>query len=162
MRCYTSREKCIDGITANKEICLNMVKNSIGIVTALNPYIGYKNSTKIAKEALDTVPNNWRLYWLGDLDFDKTIELADKYFGTFQYKELPMKKMVSEEPMTKIVEKTVKSPTTPRLQMAWRTDSYGSNESHLAEITAQILSNSGEADFLDLNVQSASRKHCVQ
>ena len=50
----TLREKCIDGITANKEVCLNMVKNSIGIVTALNPYIGYKNSTKIAKEALDT------------------------------------------------------------------------------------------------------------
>lgn len=50
----TLREKCIVGITANKEVCLNMVKNSIGIVTALNPYIGYKNSTKIAKEALKT------------------------------------------------------------------------------------------------------------
>lgn len=50
----TLREKCIVGITANKEVCLNMVKNSIGIVTALNPYIGYKNSTKIAKEALET------------------------------------------------------------------------------------------------------------
>ena len=31
-----------------------MVRNSIGIVTALNPYIGYKNSTEIAKEALQT------------------------------------------------------------------------------------------------------------
>ena len=50
----TLREKCVVGITANKEVCLNMVKNSIGIVTALNPYIGYKNSTKIAKEALET------------------------------------------------------------------------------------------------------------
>jgi aspartate ammonia-lyase len=50
----TLREKCVVGITANKEICLNMVKHSIGIVTALNPYIGYKNSTKIAKEALET------------------------------------------------------------------------------------------------------------
>lgn len=50
----TLREKCIVGITANKEACLNMVKNSIGIVTALNPHIGYKNSTKIAKEALQT------------------------------------------------------------------------------------------------------------
>jgi len=50
----TLREKCIVGITANKEICLNMVKHSIGIVTALNPYIGYKNSTKIATEALET------------------------------------------------------------------------------------------------------------
>ena len=33
---------------------LMMVHNSIGIVTALNPVIGYKNSTKIAKEALET------------------------------------------------------------------------------------------------------------
>ncbi|MDO5105013.1 aspartate ammonia-lyase, partial [Capnocytophaga sp.] len=41
----TLREKCVVGITANREVCLNMVKNSIGIVTALNPFIGYKNST---------------------------------------------------------------------------------------------------------------------
>ena len=46
--------KCVEGITANREVCLEMVKHSIGIVTALNPYIGYKNSTKIAKEALET------------------------------------------------------------------------------------------------------------
>lgn len=50
----TLKDKCIVGITANKEVCRNMVMNSIGIVTALNPYIGYKNSTKIAKEALET------------------------------------------------------------------------------------------------------------
>ena len=42
------------GITVNAQHTLDMVKNSIGIVTALNPYIGYKNSTKIAKEALAT------------------------------------------------------------------------------------------------------------
>jgi aspartate ammonia-lyase len=47
------RLNCIDGITANEEHTKNMVLNSIGIVTALNPYIGYKNSTKIAKEALE-------------------------------------------------------------------------------------------------------------
>ncbi|WP_430810805.1 MULTISPECIES: aspartate ammonia-lyase [unclassified Carboxylicivirga] len=50
----TLRTKCIDGITANREICENMVLKSIGIVTALNPHIGYKNSTRIAKEALKT------------------------------------------------------------------------------------------------------------
>ena len=50
----TLRSKCIEGIVANKEIAENLVKNSIGIVTALNPYIGYKMSTKIAKEALLT------------------------------------------------------------------------------------------------------------
>ena len=42
------------GITVNQEHCREMVKNSIGIVTALNPIIGYKNSTKVAKEALET------------------------------------------------------------------------------------------------------------
>ena len=50
----TLRTKCGEGSTANREVCLNMGKNSIGIVTALNPHIGYKNSTKIAKEALQT------------------------------------------------------------------------------------------------------------
>ena len=50
----TLRTKCIEGITANREVCLNMVKHSIGIVTALNPHIGYKNSSKIAKEALES------------------------------------------------------------------------------------------------------------
>ena len=50
----TLRTECIEGITINKEHCYDMVKNSIGIVTALNPIIGYKASTKIAKEALET------------------------------------------------------------------------------------------------------------
>ena len=50
----TLAHKCIDGITANEEICRNFVFHSIGIVTALNPYIGYENSASIAKEALQT------------------------------------------------------------------------------------------------------------
>lgn len=48
------RTNCIEGITANEEHCSNLVKNSVGIVTALNPYIGYVNSTAIAQEALKT------------------------------------------------------------------------------------------------------------
>ena len=45
---------CINGIVANKEICEKEVKSSIGIVTALNPYIGYDNSTFLAKEAMNS------------------------------------------------------------------------------------------------------------
>lgn len=48
------RKNCIEGITANEARCKDLVQNSIGIVTALNPYIGYENSTAIAKEALET------------------------------------------------------------------------------------------------------------
>lgn len=50
----TLRTLCIDGITANEERCRQDVHNSIGVVTALNPVIGYKHSTQIAKEALET------------------------------------------------------------------------------------------------------------
>jgi aspartate ammonia-lyase len=51
---YSLIEKCIDGITANEEVCKNMVMNSIGIVTALNPMLGYEACSSIAKEALET------------------------------------------------------------------------------------------------------------
>ena len=50
----TLRVNCVDGIKANEEQCLKYVKDSFGIVTALNPIIGYKNSTKIAKKAMAT------------------------------------------------------------------------------------------------------------
>jgi len=50
----TLRSSCIVGITANEEHCRNLVMNSIGIVTALNPVIGYEASTQVAKEALET------------------------------------------------------------------------------------------------------------
>lgn len=50
----TLRTRCVEGIKANEERCREQVRNSISIVTALNPVIGYKNSTKIAKEALET------------------------------------------------------------------------------------------------------------
>ncbi|MBE2274415.1 MAG: aspartate ammonia-lyase [Flavobacteriales bacterium] len=74
----TLREKCIDGITANKEVCLNMVKHSIGIVTALNPYIGYKNSTEIAKEALETGKSVYNLVLeKGVLSQEKLDEILD-------------------------------------------------------------------------------------
>jgi aspartate ammonia-lyase len=47
-------ERCICGITANEARCHDMVMNSIGLVTALNPYIGYENATRIAKLALES------------------------------------------------------------------------------------------------------------
>jgi aspartate ammonia-lyase len=52
--CLTLASKCVNGITANAEHLRRGVENSIGIVTALNPYIGYANATEIAQEALVT------------------------------------------------------------------------------------------------------------
>lgn len=74
----TLTHKCVKGITANKEVCLNMVKHSIGIVTALNPFIGYKTSTQIAKEALETGKSVYNLVLeKGILSQEKLDEILD-------------------------------------------------------------------------------------
>ena len=52
--CRTLREKCVVGITANAQHTENQVRNSIGIVTQLNPVLGYEAASEIAKEALKT------------------------------------------------------------------------------------------------------------
>ncbi|PWQ93711.1 aspartate ammonia-lyase [Leucothrix arctica] len=49
----TLGSRCIAGITANEAVCAANVKNSIGIVTALNPLLGYEICTALAKEALE-------------------------------------------------------------------------------------------------------------
>jgi aspartate ammonia-lyase len=50
--CLILADRCVDGITANRERLRATVENSIGVVTALNPYIGYANATDVAQEAL--------------------------------------------------------------------------------------------------------------
>jgi len=49
--CLTLAERCVRGITANRDHLMELVNRSIGIVTALNPLIGYESATAVAKEA---------------------------------------------------------------------------------------------------------------
>jgi len=50
----TFRKDCIEGIKANEDVCKAYVDNSVGIITALNPHVGYEIASKVAKEALET------------------------------------------------------------------------------------------------------------
>jgi aspartate ammonia-lyase len=59
--CLTLAKKCVGGITANRARMEATVRNSIGIVTALNPYIGYENASRIAEEAFRTGANVYDL-----------------------------------------------------------------------------------------------------
>ena len=52
--CYTLRVNCIDGITANIERLAMQVETSVGVVTALTPYIGYAAAATLAHTALTT------------------------------------------------------------------------------------------------------------
>ncbi|MGE4271996.1 MAG: aspartate ammonia-lyase [Desulfitobacterium sp.] len=48
------KERCVVGIVANVERCRNLVENSVGVVTAINPHVGYEVASRIAKEAIIT------------------------------------------------------------------------------------------------------------
>ncbi|PEB23298.1 aspartate ammonia-lyase [Bacillus toyonensis] len=48
------REYCIKGITANEELLKQYVEKSVGIITAVNPHIGYEAASRIAREAIET------------------------------------------------------------------------------------------------------------
>lgn len=52
--CITLARNCVNDITANREFLAARVRNSAGLATALNPYIGYENATRVAKEAIET------------------------------------------------------------------------------------------------------------
>ena len=74
----TFQYRCIDGITANKERCRDMVPNSIGIVTALNPVLGYEKSSQLAKEALRDNKSVYDLVvekgWLSQQQLDELLK----------------------------------------------------------------------------------------
>jgi aspartate ammonia-lyase len=50
----TLRRHCVEGITANQDVCRRYVEHSIGVVTALNPLLGYDTATELAAEAMKT------------------------------------------------------------------------------------------------------------
>jgi aspartate ammonia-lyase len=50
----TLRRHCVEGITANQDVCRRYVEHSIGVVTALNPLLGYEAATELAAEAMKT------------------------------------------------------------------------------------------------------------
>ena len=51
---YSLRRHCVEGITANQDVCRRYVEHSIGLVTALNPLLGYDTASELAAEALET------------------------------------------------------------------------------------------------------------
>lgn len=74
----TLRVNCIDGLTANKDICEEHLNRSVGIVTALCPYIGYKKSAELAKEALKTnVPIKELIIRHGIMDKEQLDKILD-------------------------------------------------------------------------------------
>jgi aspartate ammonia-lyase len=76
--CLVLAERCVKGITANREHLQRLVQNSIGIVTALNPYIGYERAGAVAKEAHETGKSVYDLVlakeWLTKVQLDDILQ----------------------------------------------------------------------------------------
>ncbi|MCK8826884.1 aspartate ammonia-lyase [Natroniella acetigena] len=78
--CELFAEKCIKGITANREVCEKSVEQSIGIITAINPHIGYTKASEIAKRALKEKKSVKEIALEeGILDEEKLSKILDPY-----------------------------------------------------------------------------------
>lgn len=76
-------DNCITGITANRERCKSLVENSVGIITAICPYVGYKKAANIAKTAITTgEPVKKIILQEGVLDEVKLNNILDPIFMT--------------------------------------------------------------------------------
>ncbi len=75
--CQVLRERCVLGITANRERIRRLLERSIGVVTALVPYIGYERSSAVAREALETDRGVYELVlekgWLTRAQLDEVL-----------------------------------------------------------------------------------------
>ncbi len=75
--CIVLARQCVAGITANRAHLAETLKNTIGIVTALNPYIGYEKTSALAREAHATGRGVYELVlekkWLSQADLDRIL-----------------------------------------------------------------------------------------
>ena len=80
---HTLTVNCIEGITANRERCEELVYGSVGIITALCPYLGYKKSAELAKEALKkNIPVKDLILEYGLMEKGKLDKILDPYAMT--------------------------------------------------------------------------------
>lgn len=97
------------------------------------------------------VPNNLAITLSGDINFEETIKLIDKYFGDLKYKELPKITQPVEEPLRNIIETEVTGPEAENLLMGFRLGGVGSDDQAYAQIIDLLLSNS-QAGLIDLDL----------
>jgi zinc protease len=102
-------------------------------------------------------PNNVAVCLSGDIDYDKTIALIDKYFGGWQPNDqLPVLAKVEEEPITEPRITEVFGPDAEWVNLGFRFKGTGSEDAKLLRLTDMILSNS-QAGLIDLNLKQQQK-----
>ncbi len=102
------------------------------------------------------VPNNMAICLSGDLDYDKTIKLIDKYFGKKQAKPVTPFVPPVEVPITKPIVKNVYGPNAESVSIGFRFPGTNTKESMIMEMLGAVLSN-GQAGLIDLNLNQKQK-----
>ena len=95
------------------------------------------------------VPNNMAVILAGDIDYDKTIALVDRYFGKWKRKEVPGFKFIDGPPGQGNAE--VFGPEAESITMAWRFPGYSARNDAMLKLIGGLLSN-GTAGIIDLDL----------
>jgi len=134
-------------------------KHTYGTQTTIGTVEHLKNpSIKEIKKYFETyyVPNNMAICLSGDLDPKETIEIIDKYFGSWKSKSIPSFTPTVEDSITSPIVKQVKGPNAESVALAFRFPGINSDEAKKLEMVSRILSNS-QAGLIDLNLNQAQK-----
>lgn len=102
------------------------------------------------------VASNMAVMLIGDFDFDTAVPLIDKHFGSYETKPAPVQYVAKEEPVKTIVTSEVFSPSSERVQFAYRFDGAKSSDAKYVTLIDYILSNS-TAGLIDLNINQQQK-----
>ncbi|GAB3580260.1 M16 family metallopeptidase [Hymenobacter daeguensis] len=102
------------------------------------------------------VPNNVALCLSGDLDFDQTIRLIDKYFGAMPSKPVPAFNAPVEKPITAPITKEVLGPASENVMLGYRLPGKASKDAVRLRMLDKILTN-GQAGLIDLDLNQQQK-----
>lgn len=102
------------------------------------------------------IPNNMAVCLSGDLDFNKTIALVDKYFGGMEKQDLEVPTFPAMAAISGNPEKTIYSKDAESVSVAWRHPGEGTAEADKMMMIDLLLSN-GQAGLMDLNLNQAQK-----
>ncbi|MFV0247506.1 MAG: M16 family metallopeptidase [Tenacibaculum sp.] len=102
------------------------------------------------------VPNNMAVVLVGDINFEKTIQLVSETFGKFEKKELNHPELPKEKPITQPIVKEVFGPTSESISIAFRSKGVSTEQQKYVTLCDMILAN-GNAGLLDLNLNQKQR-----
>jgi predicted Zn-dependent peptidase len=102
------------------------------------------------------VPNNMALCLSGDLDYDQTIRLIDKYFGGLANKPVPAFNVPVEQPITAPIVKEVVGPQSENVMLGYRFAGKASRDGLRLRMLDKILTN-GQAGLFDLDLNQQQK-----